>query len=165
MISVRPDGKSGYCDRFVKDMDYNFIKNAIDFDFLSIHQLKKAVDFATTKHKCLLQTGCDSCRAGYMCDYGCLAFTYSSKNKFEIEKYKTCDINLKVYDYIKSNFIELATIAAENNVSIRLLEEFYGFKQDTLDLLRKNNLKIKLDDKKTVMSFQKIQGDQKNGKV
>lgn len=154
MISIRPDGKCGYCDRFVKDMPENYVKFATSYDFLGIHQLKTAIHAAYCKNDCILDKHCDFCRAQYICDYGCLSFTYSAKNKLEIEKRKVCDINLAIYDYIKDNLIELIKTMIIHNITIHFEEDFYEFKHEIVDLLFNNNIIVQKEPDRNIIKFQ-----------
>ncbi len=153
MISVRPDGKCGYCDRITFDMKENFVKNATDYDFLGIHQFKSALKVAYYKHDCIIEKHCDFCRALYICDYGCLAFTYSTLNKLTIEKRKVCDINLKIYDYINDNIILFVTKLAENNINIEFSDKFYEFKHEVIDKLFNNNIVVRRDGSANIIKF------------
>ena len=103
MISTRPDGTALYCDRYKKDYPEAFIKNLLDYDFLGIHQLKKAFEFTIQRDKSVRETGCDSCPAECICEYGCAAMYYSKFGKYGVQEDLVCDQYKLGFNYVKDN--------------------------------------------------------------
>lgn len=141
MIAIRPDGSMGYCDRYSRDFDENYIEHALDYDFLGLHQLNKAIKLAKIKHKIIKDIGCDTCRANYMCENGCLAFYYSKFGKYGIQKELICGQYLATYDYIKKNLIKIVLNSVQDRFS--LPSGLHDIKPYYADLF-KNKYKIKL---------------------
>lgn len=103
MIATRPDGTSMYCDRYKKDYPEAFIMNLLDYDFLGIHQLKKAFEFTIQRDKSVRKVGCDHCRAEAICEYGCAAMYYSKFGEYGVQENLVCDQFKLAYDYIDQN--------------------------------------------------------------
>lgn len=146
MMAVHPDGSMGYCDRWTKQSEASYIQNALDYDFLGIHQLKKTVDINVIKDKIIKKHHCDTCPAEGFCTYGCLSFYYSKYKDYDIDVDKVCTVSLSVYNYINDNFIEIAKNYAKNNKPIKIFEgvTFINFKKDIQLMLREHNLNIVL---------------------
>lgn len=141
MIAVRPDGTMGYCDRYSKDFNENYIEHALDYDFLGLHQLSKAIKLVQIKHRIIQKVGCDTCRANYMCENGCLAFYYSKFGKYDIQKELICDQYLLTYDYVRKNLVKILLSSIDKHFI--LPAGIHDIKPYYVDLF-KNKYKIKL---------------------
>jgi len=145
MIAVRPNGEVGYCDRWKEENPENFIMNAWDYDFLGAKQLKHAIKIGIHKHNAMKKLGCDTCPADYFCHHGCIAWDYSVYGKYELSD-RDCKIYKPMYQFIKDNLIEIFTKLAENNIDLDIIDDFYAFKLDTLNLLKEHNIKLQYDE-------------------
>lgn len=144
MMAVRPDGMMGYCDRFTREFSFNDINHALTFDFLAMRQLRHAVDFAYHKHQAILKLHCDSCRADYSCDYGCMSFTYSTTGELKMQEDQICRTSLAIFDYIKDNIVPIISAMIDRKEVLHIMDEFYDFRTDALDFLKKHNLEARL---------------------
>ena len=143
MISIRPDGWFGNCDRFPEETEFNNVIRLEDFDFLSNVQLKRAVYLADIKHKLMKKKGCDTCRADYICPHGCMVFDYHRTEGFNI-KDEVCHVHQRFYDYISDNLIPFAHRLADNKIPIPCDEEIYSIKPDVASILERNGIEVKI---------------------
>lgn len=107
MIATRPDGTAMYCDRYKKDYPEAFIMNLLDYDFLGIHQLKKAFEFTLQRDNSVRKVGCDRCKAESVCEYGCSAMYYSKFGEYGVQENLVCDQFKMSYDYVEANIEKL----------------------------------------------------------
>jgi uncharacterized protein len=107
IIELNPDGSLYFCGRYSEDDPVVYMGDIKGRDFLSLHQLKRYGDFAFEKHKILLEAGCDTCFAASICDFGCMAFHYSTYGTFGIKKYLVCPIFKNMYKYMLENQSEI----------------------------------------------------------
>ncbi len=144
MMAVHPDGSMGYCDRWTRQSEASYIQNALDYDFLGIHQLKKTVDINVIKDKIIKKHKCNICPAEGFCKYGCLSFYYSKHGNYDIDVDKVCTVSLSIYNYINDNFIEIAKNYALNKKPIKIFNgvNFINFKREIVSELRKHNLNV-----------------------
>lgn len=152
MISVRPDGWFGNCDRFPDEVDFNNLLPVDEFDFCSIVQLQRAVYLADEKHKLMVEQGCDTCRADYICPHGCMIFDYHREGKFNI-KQEECDAYKNIYDYLEANFVRLCTNLAMNNAVIPSTERIFDVKDAAVDILEQNGVHVSVDINKQLIGF------------
>ena len=150
MIAVRPDGSMGYCDRYSRDLQENYIENALDYDFLGLHQLQKVMEFNLRRHNILKENGCDTCRAQYICEGGCMASFYSKFGYYGIEKDFTCPQFLNFFDYVKKNLIPILKKYIETNrvINIENTVTIFNLKNDMLDYLNSKGIGLELKDNK-----------------
>lgn len=142
MIAVRPDGSMGYCDRYSDDCPENYIQNALDYDFLGLKQLKTVVSFDLKKSRILRETGCDHCRASYMCNTGCMAFYFSKFKKYGIQKNIVCDQFLNFYDYVQKNLLTILKTLEKNDILIEAKSEILDISFEKSDFLYRNNIAL-----------------------
>lgn len=155
MISVRPDGWFGNCDRITSDSAMNDLMHIDTYDFLSIKQLKRAIFLAEEKIKVIKQKGCDHCRADYVCTHGCLLFNYAKEEKFSVRD-DECVLYRFIYDYFNNNIVDIINKIIDNNVKISYLEEIYDFKDEIVDKLNTNNIFVKIDKENKNLIFGRI---------
>lgn len=147
MLAVRPDGTMGYCDRYSMDFKGNFIEHALDYDFLGLHQLNMAIQLAKTRNKVLKETGCDHCRARYICEGGCQAFFFSKFGYYGIQKDLICDQFILFYDYCKEHLLDILHGYIKNKKKIEIPHgtSFFFFKEDVLDYLYQNKISLAIN--------------------
>lgn len=103
VVEVEPNGKAYYCGRYNKEYKESYIQEVTAKDFLSLNQINRYLDFVKAKHEVLLNTGCDTCRAEPVCDYGCMAFHMDKYGKWGIRTDLVCNIYKPLYDYLLKN--------------------------------------------------------------
>jgi len=143
MIAVDPDGTVNYCDRWAEEYDEIYVMNALDYDFLGLYQIKRALDFTQIKHKALLQTGCDTCYADYICNHGCISFYYSKYGKWGIDKRIVCGLHKAFYSFVLENLESILLKMAEINYSFSIAKSSLTLKQNVRHVIR--NLKIEFE--------------------
>lgn len=146
MIGVNPDGTSHYCDRYNKEYDDTYVMNNLtDYDFLGLHQIKRAMDFNLTRHKVVLETGCDTCFARDICEGGCTAFYRSKYGKDGIDKRIVCGLYKSFYSYVLENFEKFAKVFVKYNKVFTCSNKFIGIKQDMVNILEKEGIETIVD--------------------
>lgn len=141
MIAVRPDGQMGYCDRYTKDSEENYIEHALDYDFLGLHQLNKTIRLAQIKHE-ILKQGCDTCKARYICFNGCLAFYYSKHGTYGIEKSETCYQYRAIHSFVEKHLIQILRAYAKTGEKIPVHDTLHEYKPEVVARLRRLGLKV-----------------------
>lgn len=169
MIATRPDGTSMYCDRYKKDYPEAFIMNILDYDFLGIHQLKKAFEFTIERDKSVRKVGCDSCPAENICEYGCSAMHYSKFGEYGVQESLVCDQYKLGFNYVKDNIEKILLRFKENSILyknhnspeplcqrrpniIAYRLEIISLKKEALDLAKKLGINFLLRDNAIIVS-------------
>jgi uncharacterized protein len=129
MIGVNPDGDIHFCDRYAAEYPETFVQNALDYDFLGIHQQKKAIEFQLSRIEVVKQTGCDTCYAQHICEYGCTAMYYSKYGVNGIEENIVCSLYKKSYDYILSHLDDIIESYVKANKPINAKYQMYDIKK------------------------------------
>lgn len=142
MIATRPDGTSMYCDRYKKDYPEAFIMNLLDYDFLGIHQLKKAFEFTIERDKSVRKVGCDSCPAENICEYGCSAMYYSKFGEYGVQENLVCDQYKLGFNYVKDNMEKILLRFKKNH---ELLHRMNVDPQDARSLAEAQISPFKID--------------------
>jgi len=119
MIAVEPDGEMDYCDRYSKKFPEAYVQHSLDYDFLGIYQLKKAIDYNVMKKNLYKKYGCNTCIADYICDHGCESFYKSKFNEYGIDIRIVCDQHKDFYNYVLNNIEKFLQVYCDNNKSIR----------------------------------------------
>lgn len=146
MIGVNPDGTSHYCDRYDREYDDTYVMNNLtDYDFLGMHQIKRAMDFNQKRHYVVLETGCDTCFARDICEGGCTAFYRSKYGKDGIDKKIVCGLYKSFYSYVLENFDKFAKSFIKHNISFNCDKKFIGVKQDMINILMDYGVRIKIE--------------------
>ena len=151
MIAIEPDGDMDICDRFSRKFDDPQIHmmHALDYDFLGIHQIRRALEFHTSNHHVILETGCDDCPADYMCKHGCMSFHYSKHNQqWGLEKNLVCGIYQNLFQYIREHIVELLTasiLSFGGEFPIHTIEEIYRIVPEVQQYLLDNFIEVRLD--------------------
>lgn len=164
MIAIEPDGQMDICDRFSRHFDDPEVNmmHALDYDFLAIHQIQKALKFHSNNNKVILDTGCDHCPADYMCKHGCMAFHYSKfDQKWGLDKYLVCGIYKNLFNYIEKNTLALIKRMIGDNVQgevcLAAQSQVSRVKPEIEQWLKDNSIKIKInsnrDDKNNYTSY------------
>jgi radical SAM protein with 4Fe4S-binding SPASM domain len=155
MIGVNPDGTSHYCDRYNEEYQDTYVMNNLtDYDFLGLHQLKRALDFNLIRHNVVLETGCDTCYAKYICDGGCMAFQRSKYGKNGIDKRLVCPLHMGIYSYIMKRLPDVIGAYIKFNKLVQCLDTIRGLKDSAMNRM---NINIELEefDGMTEMKFVK----------
>lgn len=150
MVAVEPDGKVNHCDRFSIPPKSAFIQYAFDNDFLSLNQLKRAVDFTSMRIGLIKEAGCDTCLADPICDHGCSAMYYSKHGEYGIEKNIVCGLFINIMVFIRANFedfVKQFEVREKNIISqhrIKKIKEYYinYFNFLGYDLILENNYEV-----------------------
>lgn len=100
VVEVSPDGSMNYCGRYDRDSPASNCGSIFQKDFLGLFSLKKYVDFVNKKREVINSHPCDSCAANIICDFGCMAFHYSSQGTWGIREDLVCSYYPKVFRYI-----------------------------------------------------------------
>ena len=145
MVGVEPNGTANWCDRWAIETDEIYVMNVLDKDFLGLHQIKRALDFAKIKHQVFLETGCDTCYADYICNHGCLSFYYGKYGRWGIDKRIVCPLHKKFYNYVLTHIGNFLEAIAESKFPFSVSASSLKLKDNALSLLQKLNLEIKND--------------------
>ena len=141
MISVRPDGWFGNCDRFPDETEFNNLLRVEDYDYHSIVQLKRAFDMARIKHDLVLNRGCDRCPADYFCSHGCMTFDYPALGEFTLNP-EVCDLFLHIYHTFNDNLIEICRNIASGPQRVVSTETIYSIKPEIKQRLLEGGIAI-----------------------
>lgn len=143
MIGIRPDGSAQVCDRFSREFEeLTVTRDVTQMDFLGMHQLGFAVMMAQEKSRVLLENGCDSCRAQYVCSNGCIAFFYSKFGRMGLEKSLICDDQRKAYSWVEKNLVSIVETMARRRVSVDLYWDIYDFRPEVRTYLKSRGLEL-----------------------
>jgi radical SAM protein with 4Fe4S-binding SPASM domain len=107
IIEIEPTGKVFMCGRYSEEFDESYIMKSDDYDMFGINQLQKHYNFQLEKTKHINDLKCDTCRADYLCDHGCMAFHLSKYNKWGIRNELVCDIFISVEKIMMDNLEKL----------------------------------------------------------
>lgn len=154
MIGVNPDGESHYCDRYSKEFEETYVEHALDYDFLGIHQLKKAMDFNYDRHSVVNNMNCDTCYANYICEYGCTAMYYSKYGKNGIEEKLVCNLYKRFYDYVIERLDDIVYAYMRNNQGqIKMHEPAYSIRDNIKMHFSNKRISIKFsEDKSSILA-------------
>lgn len=165
MIAIEPDGDMDICDRFSRKFDDPQIHmmHALDYDFLGIHQIKRALEMHTINHKVIKQTGCDDCPADFMCKHGCLSFYYSKHGQtWGLDKSLICDMYQPLFQYIRERMVDIITACIptfNGQFPIPTIETIYEVYPEVERYLLDRNIAITVERNEgldTTVSFQFI---------
>lgn len=135
MIGINPDGTSHYCDRYNKEYEETYVMNVLDYDFLGLHQIKRALDFNRIKHEVTHETGCDTCYARDMCEGGCMGFHRSKKGFNGIDKNIVCKLYKTFYNYVYDNLDRIIDAFIQHDLEFITRHKFIGFKKNNIKKL------------------------------
>jgi len=107
IIEIEPTGKVFMCGRYSEEYDAAYIMESGDYDMLGVNQLQKHYNFQLEKTKHINNLKCDTCRADYLCDHGCMAFHYSKYGEYGIRKNLVCDIFINVEKIMMENLEDI----------------------------------------------------------
>lgn len=156
MIGVNPDGTSHYCDRYNREYEETYVMNNLkDYDFLGLHQLNRAMDFNLERHNIVLETGCDTCFAKYICDGGCMAFQKSKNGKFGIDTRIVCPLFKNTYSYILKRLPEIVDTYIKYEKPLICYDRIIGLKKVNADKLNLS-LEIKEDNNISVIKIKRL---------
>ena len=161
MIGVNPDGTSHYCDRYDKEYDDTYVMNNLtDYDFLGLHQLKRAMDFNLQRHKTVLKTGCDTCYAKNICEGGCTAFHRSKYGVDGIDERVVCGLYKSFYSYMLENIERFVAMYEKHNIVIGTDRKFISIKDDMQNIIKDAGyeMDIKSDEWTLKIRFRRING-------
>lgn len=103
IVELNPDGTLNLCGRYSEDFEDVSLGSLFDKDFLSLKSIHTYFNTVKSKHKLLLEAGCDICPADDICDHGCIAFHRSKYGKWGIRKDLVCDIFKPLKSYLTKN--------------------------------------------------------------
>jgi uncharacterized protein len=156
MIGVNPDGTSHYCDRYNKEYEETYVMNNLkDYDFLGLHQLKRAMDFNLERHNIVIETGCDTCFAKYICDGGCMAFQKSKTGKFGIDTRIVCPLFKNTYSYVLEKLPEIVDTYIKYEKELICYDKIIGLKKVNSDRLN-IFLDIKEENKISIIKIKRL---------
>jgi radical SAM protein with 4Fe4S-binding SPASM domain len=161
MIAIEPDGSMDICDRFDRKYDDQmvYMMHALDYDFLGLHQIKRALEFHTINNQVIRDTGCDWCEADYMCKHGCMSFHYSKFNqKWGIDKYIFCDMFQSTFHFINIHLLEFLQAFAKTNKLINNSDPIFEIRESIYDWALMRGLQLAVvEDSDTHQTSIKVQ--------
>jgi uncharacterized protein len=159
MIAIHPDGEMDHCDRYSKQFPIAYVQHALDYDFLGIHQLKRAVDFAKIRHDLLKKSGCDTCYARYVCENGCMAFYYSKFGEYGIDKRVVCDQFKQFYGYVLMNIQPILNMYIDKGMTIDSNDRIFQVKRYIPSYLNDRKIRVHLNqaNQNNTLSFERIE--------
>lgn len=156
MIGVNPDGTSHYCDRYDKEYEDTYVMNVLDYDFLGIHQIRRALHFNLSRDKVIRETGCDTCFARNVCDGGCMAFHRSKYGHDGIDTRLVCGLYKNLYSYVLENIVDITKAYAKAGEVITSPERFLRAKEQMRTKLYNKGVEVKLEYNDDIDRFQII---------
>ena len=151
MIAIEPDGEMDYCDRYSKKFPEAYVQHALDYDFLGVHQLRKVTEHNRMKIDIFKKTGCDTCYANYICEYGCMTFYYSKYGEYGIEKKLVCDQFKMIYDYVLKNLDKFIEVYYDTYGCIYSNDDVFMLNNTTHHSLIKEGYELQIsEDKKSI---------------
>lgn len=145
MTSINPDLKMGTCDKYLYNGPY--IKEVEKFtdlnqlDFLGVQQMNRLLKHYDALTKASNEAGCTTCPMKWVCSGECQAYSLSKYGKQRINK-NLCEVYMRIYDFISTNWVELATKHGHQMPK--------GGECDLTcyarDILSRNNLKLSCND-------------------
>lgn len=149
MIAIEPDGEMDLCDRYDRKYTEAYVQHALDYDFLGIHQIQKAMNYNYDKIPIFQDHKCDTCYANYICEYGCMSFHYSKYGKYGIDENLVCDQYKRIYDYVLEHLDDfLYQVVDSPSQEIGGMDEITGIKGSIIDRYKHYSFRISPDNMK-----------------
>ena len=154
MIGIEPDGEMDYCDRYSKKFPEAYVMHALDYDFLGIYQLKKAIEYNTMKSTIYKKYECDTCFADYICDHGCESFYKSKYGDYGIDTRIICDQHKEFYSFVLQHLEKFVEVYVDSNKTLNTFDHIYSLKRLAIDRLEKAGISIAVntDNNQVVMT-------------
>lgn len=146
MIAVEPDGEMDYCDRYSKKFDDVYMMHALDYDFLGLHQLTRALEYNVMKKALYEKQGCDNCCADYICDHGCESFYRSKMGEYGIDTRIICDQHIEFYRFVENHIIEILKVYAKNATPIATSDYIYQLKDALIEKAKLSGITLNLSE-------------------
>lgn len=121
VIEINPDGSANLCGRYSEDFEDVALSNIFDKDFLSLHNIHMYFNMVKSKHKAILDAGCDLCYADDICDHGCMAFHMDKYGEWGIRKDLVCEIYKPLKKYIAKNELKIFSLMFNNKITNNVL--------------------------------------------
>lgn len=142
MISVNPNLEVFNCDKYLEDGEFIDKKKGYDLsqrDFLGLQEISNAVSFYRDIRNLEKKTGCDYCKANFICNGECQSYMISKYGEYRLNT-DMCEIFKRCYDFISDNWVRLAQHGYE------LIPKAISVRNDALRELEKHNMRVLIDD-------------------
>lgn len=144
MTSINPDLKLGTCDKYLFDGPYiketERLTDITQLDFLGVQQMNNLLKFHSALAEESNKAGCTYCPMKWVCSGECQAYSLSKYGKVRVNR-SLCEIYMRIYDFISTNWIEFASKKPH-----RMPEGRHDVTCYARDILTRNGLKMQFDD-------------------
>jgi radical SAM protein with 4Fe4S-binding SPASM domain len=155
VIESDPDGAACFCGRWSEVNKDNTLGdfNQLRSDIFGIGSFSRIIALHRQKIQSIRALGCDTCRAKIICDYGCIAFSYTKFNKQpKIRKEIVCDYYTRVYDFFLDHFEPLLIkYLKQMNIPYTIKNKIYYFNVPKNKLFFSNAAEFNLPKQKKVL--------------